>query len=73
MTGLKGFYSFELEWTPEESAAPKPMEGGAIVDSTVGPSLAAALQQQLGLRLESRKAPVEVFVIDRADRSPTEN
>jgi uncharacterized protein (TIGR03435 family) len=73
MTGLKGFYSFELEWTPEESAAPKPMEGGAIVDSTVGPSLAAALQQQLGLRLESRRAPVEILVIDRADRSPTEN
>uniref|UniRef100_Q022I4 Soil-associated protein, TIGR03435 family n=1 Tax=Solibacter usitatus (strain Ellin6076) TaxID=234267 RepID=Q022I4_SOLUE len=72
MTGLKGFYSFELEWTPEESAVPKPLEGGAAVDSAVGPSLMSALQQ-LGLKLEPRRAPVETLVIDRADRTPTEN
>ncbi|HEY1494134.1 MAG TPA: TIGR03435 family protein [Candidatus Solibacter sp.] len=72
MTRLKGYYSFELEWTPEESAIPKPVEGGAAVDSAVGPSLISALQQ-LGLKLESRRAPVEILVIDRADRMPTEN
>jgi uncharacterized protein (TIGR03435 family) len=72
MTGLKGFYTFDLEWTPEESAIPKPMEGGAAVDSAVGPSLTSALQQ-IGLKLEARKAPVEILVIDRADRAPTEN
>jgi uncharacterized protein (TIGR03435 family) len=74
MTGLQGFYDFELEWTPEESAAmPKAGEGGAAVDSAVGPSLVVALQQQLGLKLETRKAPVDILVIDHADRAPSEN
>ena len=71
MTGLKGFYDFELEWTPDEGA--KPPEVGAPADSAIGPSLAMALQQQLGLRLETRKAPVDVVIVDRAERVPTEN
>ncbi len=74
MTGLKGFYDFELQWTPDEGAAmPKPGEGGALTDSATGPSLMVALQQQLGLKLEMRKAPVDILVIDRVDRIPKEN
>jgi uncharacterized protein (TIGR03435 family) len=67
MTGLKGFYDFDLEWTPEES------NGNTDADSVVGPSLALALQTQLGLKLDARKAPVDVLVVDRADKVPTEN
>lgn len=60
-TGLKGFYDFLLTWTPDEAQADAP-----------GPSLFTAIQEQLGLKLESTKGPVEVLVIDRAER-PSEN
>jgi uncharacterized protein (TIGR03435 family) len=58
-TGLEGAFNLKLEWTP---ASAKPD----------GPSVFTALQEQLGLRLESRKMPIEVLVIDHAER-PTEN
>lgn len=61
-TGLTGKYDFELKWAPE--AAPPP--------DADPPSLFTALSEQLGLRLESQKAPVEIFVIDAVEK-PTEN
>jgi bla regulator protein blaR1 len=75
-TGLKGEYDFKLEWTPEpgQGDAPfemKPKEALPPVDSN-GPSLFTAIQEQLGLRLESQKAPGEVIVIDRVEK-PSEN
>jgi uncharacterized protein (TIGR03435 family) len=63
MTDLKGGYDFNLMWTPDEAPS----------EVTSGPSLTSALQEQLGLRLESRKAPIEMLVIDRAERVPIEN
>lgn len=73
-TGLKGFFDFNLEWTPDDAgSASRPADSGAAVDSTVGPNLVVALQQQLGLKLESRKAPLDVMVIDRVEKIPTEN
>jgi uncharacterized protein (TIGR03435 family) len=59
-TGLKGGYDFTLEWAPN----PTP-------DSDE-PSLFTAVQQQLGLRLESTRSPVEIIVIDSAEK-PSEN
>jgi uncharacterized protein (TIGR03435 family) len=59
-TGLTGAYDFTLEWAPDE----KP--------DSPAPSLVTALREQLGLRLESLKSPVEVLVIDSIDR-PSEN
>jgi len=68
-TGLEANYDFKLEWTPDPGpAAPD----GQPVDASVGPSLFAALQQQLGLRLEATKGPVDILVIDRVDK-PSEN
>jgi uncharacterized protein (TIGR03435 family) len=61
-TGLEGYYEFSLEWTPDILAA----------DGAPGPSLFAALQEQLGLRLQAGKGPVEVLVIDQIQRVPTE-
>ena len=59
-TSLTGAYDFTLEWAPDSAA------------DSAAPSLVTALREQLGLRLESQKAPVEVLVIDSISR-PTEN
>jgi hypothetical protein len=58
-TGLSGAFSFDLQF-----ATPEP--GGTPPDS--GVSIFTALQDQAGLRLESTRAPIDVVVIDRADR-----
>jgi uncharacterized protein (TIGR03435 family) len=68
-TGLEGAYDFKVEWTPDPGP---PAPGGQPVEASVGPSLFSALQQQLGLRLEATKGPVEVLVIDQANK-PSEN
>jgi len=63
-TNLDGAYNFKLTWNPEADRPLKP--GEAPADN--GPNLFTALQQQLGLRLQARKLPVEVLVIDRAEK-----
>jgi uncharacterized protein (TIGR03435 family) len=63
-TGLNGSYNFSLDFTNPQD--PRPRQ----VDSP--PDLFAALQEQLGLKLEAKKAPVPILVIDRIDR-PSEN
>jgi len=65
---LKGLYDFKLEWSPE--ATPR---GGREPRDPDGLSLFVALQQQLGLKLEPKKIPVEMFVIDNLNKTPTEN
>ncbi len=63
-TGLAGAFDFDLQWTsgPVASAA------GAGPSPDDGPSIFAALQEQLGLRLESGRAPFDVVVIDAVRR-----
>jgi uncharacterized protein (TIGR03435 family) len=68
MTGLTGSYEVNLEWTPENFAGVAPP-----ADAEPGPSLFAAVEQQLGLKLDVRKGPVEIIVIDHADRVPAQN
>ncbi len=75
-TGLKGNYDFTVQWRKDQTMSGMPRGGdpgsdGAPLDSP-GPSFSTALQEQLGLKLESTKAPVDVIVIDHIDR-PTEN
>ena len=60
-TGLTGTYEFTLTFTPEN--APEPAPGGVNA-----PYLSTALQEQLGLKLEPGKGPVEIIVIDRIER-----
>jgi uncharacterized protein (TIGR03435 family) len=61
-TGLTGKYSFKLIWTPEDPHAATGEAGAG------GPSLFTALQEQLGLKLEARKAPVDCVVIDHIEQ-----
>jgi uncharacterized protein (TIGR03435 family) len=65
-TGLKGRYEFTLSWM-----AGVPAQDGPTAD--MGPDLLAAVQQQLGLKLEASKGPVEVLVIDHLEKDPIEN
>jgi uncharacterized protein (TIGR03435 family) len=70
-TGLTGNYDFTLRWSPDNGASTASNSpGGSQLDSL--PSIFTALQEQLGLKLESAKAPASVLVIDHLDR-PTQN
>jgi bla regulator protein BlaR1 len=80
-TGLSGIYDFKLQWTPDDPAQSpmfKGTEGGQPgTDKTpsadsIGPSIFTALREQLGLKLESQKGPVEILVIDHVEK-PSEN
>ncbi len=78
-TGLKGAYDFKLEWTPDESQrafglgeGDRPAGEAAAPPDSSGPSIFTALQEQLGLKLESQKGPVEILVIDGIEK-PSEN
>jgi len=75
-TGLTGKYDFVLEWTPDVGADARAQGFGDGITSPApapgGPTIFTALQEQLGLRLESQKAPVQIIMIDRAEK-PSEN
>jgi uncharacterized protein (TIGR03435 family) len=60
-TGLTGRYQIRLQWTPDDAV------------NRDGPSLREALEEQLGLRLESRREPLDVIVVNRAEKVPTDN
>jgi uncharacterized protein (TIGR03435 family) len=63
-TGLHGLYEVKLEWTLRQVQN---------ADAAPGPSLFTAVTEQLGLRLEARKGPVEMLVVDGAEKVPAEN
>jgi uncharacterized protein (TIGR03435 family) len=65
-TGLTDRYDFLLRWTPDES------QSSGLGEANLPPDLYTAIQEQLGLRLVSTRAPVEVLVIDRIEK-PSEN
>lgn len=70
-TGIEGRFDFTLDFQPEPRSAPSDSAAAtAAVDQR--PSLVTAVQEQLGLRIESRKTTVEVLVIDRIAH-PSEN
>jgi uncharacterized protein (TIGR03435 family) len=64
-TGLTGFWDFNLEYVPEGAA----MRGPTGEAPLEGPSLVTALKEQLGLKLTSEKAPVDVYVIDHVEKA----
>jgi uncharacterized protein (TIGR03435 family) len=67
-TGLDGVYDWTLQWTPAFNAAPTgDASPVANPDAAAGVSLFTALREQLGLKLEAQRLPVDVLVIDRAE------
>ncbi len=70
-TGLGGTYDIQLEFAPEQTGVPlPPSPGGPAPPPRDGLSIFTALDDQLGLKLESRRGPVEIIVIDHAE-TPT--
>jgi uncharacterized protein (TIGR03435 family) len=74
-TGLTGSYDFTIKYWQVMRAAPVSSEGGpdgqsvpAAAEPAGGPGLMTAIQQQLGLKMESTKGPVEIVVIDHVER-----
>jgi len=63
-TGLAGRFEVKLVWTPDDRPIP---------EDERGPSVFTAVQEQLGLKLEPRKGPMDVLVIDRAEKTPVAN
>ena len=68
-TGLKGVFDFNLEWEPDLTSG-GPERAAAFLRA--GSSLFAAIQEQLGWKLEGRKGTVDVLVIDHMESVPTE-
>jgi uncharacterized protein (TIGR03435 family) len=63
-TGLTGYFDFKLQFAPESPAADQPVSSD--------PSIFTAVQEQLGLKLEATKVPVDLLVIDSVQK-PTAN
>jgi uncharacterized protein (TIGR03435 family) len=69
-TGLEGKYTFSLVWTPEQLVGANPAPAPLRADAP--PDIYAALQQQLGLKVDATKLKVTVLVVDKVDK-PSEN
>lgn len=84
-TGLKGKYDFTLEYAAENLPMPGggppppgpppsgPPAAAAENPDDLAPTITTAIQQQLGLRLDAKKIQLDVLIIDKADKVPTEN
>lgn len=68
-TGLEGTYDLSLQWTPDDGSA---ATANASNENSTGASIFTALQEQLGLKLESARGPVNTLVIDHVEQ-PSEN
>ena len=72
-SGLTGTFDIDLTWTPDQmpqgaGGAPPPGAPPLPPIDPNGPSIFTAVQEQLGLKLDADRGPVEVLVIDRVDR-----
>ena len=69
-TGLTGTFDFELAWSGDKTFSGG--RGGMTSETSSAPDLFTAIQEQLGLRLELKKVPVKILVIDHAEK-PADN
>lgn len=71
-TGLTAAYEVKVEWTPEQ-ASPATNADEQTAAPEPGPSIFTAVNDQLGLRLQTRKVSADLVVVDHIERAPTEN
>jgi uncharacterized protein (TIGR03435 family) len=72
-TGLSGSYDFSIYWEEGDVPSGTPPAQAATPHELRGPSLKDAIEEQLGLKLVAKKAPVSMLNIDHLDSSPSEN
>lgn len=77
-TGLTGDYDYSVTFSPsvrspQSQSAALPGPGAPTPSSSAAPELVVALEEQLGLKLQAKKGPIEVLVVDGGSRTPTEN
>jgi len=72
-TGLPGAFEVKLDWARDNSVPAAAAPGAAPAEPPDGPSIFEAVQKQLGLKLEKRKGPIDVLVVDRAEKTPLAN
>jgi uncharacterized protein (TIGR03435 family) len=75
-TGLTGAYDFMLSWSPRNllmTGGRGPAPNAEPADRPAGLTIFEAVDRQLGLKLSTQKHPMPVIVIDRMNRTPTEN
>jgi len=72
-TGLTGVYDFELDFTADASPVAAPPAAEPAAASEPFPTFVEAIQQQLGLKLEATKSPMDVIVVERWNKMPTGN
>lgn len=73
-TGLQGSYAITIYWqSGSMRAAPPGPDGAAMAQEPEGPTLEQAVQQQLGLRLDAKRGPVDILVVDHVEKAPLEN
>lgn len=70
-TGIQGNFDFSMDWTPDNNPPRSPADAGDPpgAPDPNGPSFFSALREQLGLKLEAGKGPVEVLIVDHAEKA----
>jgi uncharacterized protein (TIGR03435 family) len=68
-TGIKGSFDFSMDWAPDDRSPGKPEGEPSVATAPSGPSFFAAIREQLGLKLEAGKGPVEVLIVDHAEKA----
>jgi len=77
-TGVEGLFDITLDWVPDDTQSKMGMAGGdrpsgMLANAPDGLSIFDALQEKLGLKLQTKKEAVEILAVDHAERVPTEN
>jgi uncharacterized protein (TIGR03435 family) len=72
-THVDGVFNFDLKWTPDAAQLAAHTSFAPRAQTGDGPSLFDVLESQVGVKLEKRKLPAEILVIDRVDKVPTGN